>query len=109
MWTWRTGWRFALKYWLGFGIDLKQSKGMHAPIFSPIDGRVVASKDGWPERTRATPLDIFKAVTMGRWLSEQRLRSDFRIVAGNYLIIEGTEGYAFLAHATTGSIRVSEG
>lgn len=95
--------------WLAGGITLKRSHGMNAPILAPISGRVVAAKDGWPERRRATPLDVFKALTAGLRLTEAALRADYRIVAGNYLIIEGREGFAFLAHATTGSISCAEG
>lgn len=98
-----------IRYWLGGGIDLKLSRGQSAPILSPIDGLVTAAKDGWPERKRATPLDILGVLTIGFRLTEDRLRSDYRIATGNYLIIEGKEGFAFLAHATTGSIRVAEG
>ncbi len=101
-------WRGELSYWFG-GIDLKGSFGMNAPILSPITGRVVAAKDGWPERRRATPLNLLGVLTAGFRLSEATLRTDYRIVAGNYLIIEGQEGFAFLAHATTGSISCDEG
>lgn len=97
-----------VRYWLG-GISLKLTRGMNTPILSPITGTVIAAKDGWPERRRATPLDIFRALTIGFRVSEDKIRADYRIVAGNYLIIEGDEGFAFLAHATTGSICVSEG
>ena len=97
------------QYFFGGGISLKRSLGMNAPILAPIGGKVIAAKDGWPERKRATPLDILGALTAGLRLSEAQLRADYRIVAGNYLIIEGQEGFAFLADATTGSIGVSEG
>lgn len=98
-----------MRYWFGGGIDLKLSRGMHAPILTPISGKVVAANDGWPERQRATPLDVWSALTAGVRLSEAKLRADYRILAGNYIIIEGFEGFAFLAHATTGSIQVKEG
>lgn len=102
-------WRGGLRYWLGGGIEMTVSKGRNAPILSPISGRVIAAKDGWPERRKATPHDILGALTVGLRLSENQVRADYRIIAGNYLIIEGREGFAFLAHATTGSICVSEG
>ncbi|MFA5950249.1 MAG: M23 family metallopeptidase [Hyphomicrobium sp.] len=98
-----------MRYWLGGGIDLKLSSGMNAPILAPIAGKVIAAKDGWPERQRATPLDVLGALTVGLRLTQSKLRADYRIVAGNYLIIEGAEGFAFLAHATTGSICIEEG
>jgi murein DD-endopeptidase MepM/ murein hydrolase activator NlpD len=97
-----------LRYWLGGGIDLKLSRGMNAPILSPIPGKVIAAKDSWPERRRATPLDVLGALTAGLRLTEAQIRSDYRTIAGNYLIIEGREGFAFLAHLTTGSLRVAE-
>lgn len=37
-----------VRYWLGGGIDLKHSRGMNAPILSPISGKVIAAEDGWP-------------------------------------------------------------
>jgi murein DD-endopeptidase MepM/ murein hydrolase activator NlpD len=95
-----------LRYWLCGGIDLKHSRGMNATILSPISGKVIAAKDGWPERKRATPLDLVGA---GIPRNEADLRRDLRPLAGNYLIIEGHEGFVFLAHATTHSICVSEG
>ncbi len=98
-----------MRYWFGGGIDLKLSHGLNSPVLSPISGKVIAAKDGWPERQRATPLDVLAALSAGLRLSEAQLRADYRILAGNYLIIGGAEGFAFLAHATTGSIRVSEG
>ncbi len=98
-----------IRYFLGGGIHLKHSRGMNTPVLAPIGGKVIAAKDGWPERKRATPLDILAALTAGVRLSEPRLRADYRLVAGNYIIIEGREGFAFLAHATTGSILAAEG
>jgi murein DD-endopeptidase MepM/ murein hydrolase activator NlpD len=98
-----------MRYFFGGGIGLKHSRGMNAPILAPIAGKVIAAKDGWPERKRATPLDILAALTAGMRLSEPKLRADYRIVAGNYVIIEGREGFVSLAHATTGSICVAEG
>ena len=98
-----------MRYWFGGGIDLKLSHGMRAPILSPIGGMVMAAKDGWPDRQRATPLDVWSVLTAGVRLSEAKLRADYRILAGNYIIIEGTKGFAFLAHATTGSIQEKGG
>jgi murein DD-endopeptidase MepM/ murein hydrolase activator NlpD len=103
------GWSTGLRYWLGGGIRLERSQGMHAPILAPIDGRVIAAKDGWPERRKATPIDFLAALTAGFRLSETKIRADYRVIAGNYLIIEARDGFAFLAHATTGSISVEEG
>ncbi len=108
---WELGKSFwgGMRYFFCGGIALNHSRGLNAPVLAPISGRVIAAKDGWPERKRATPLDILAALTAGMRLSEPRLRADYRIVAGNYVIIEGQEGFAFLAHATAGSICVAEG
>ena len=84
-----SGFWAGVQYFFGGGISLKRSRGMNAPILAPIGGKVIAAKDGWPERKRATPLDILGALTAGLRLSEAQLRADYRIVAGNYLIIEG--------------------
>jgi Peptidase family M23 len=98
-----------LRYWFAGGIPLSKCKGINAPILAPLSGKVVAARDGWPERKKATPLDIAKGLTLGFSLSEDRLRADYRFVTGNYIIIKCDGCYAFFAHATTNSIRVSEG
>ncbi len=108
-WELGNSFRGGMRYFFGGGINLKHSRGLNAPILAPISGKVIDAKDGWPERKRATPLDILAALTAGMRLSEPRLRADYRIVAGNYVIIGGQEGFAFLAHATAGSICVAEG
>jgi murein DD-endopeptidase MepM/ murein hydrolase activator NlpD len=108
-WELGNSFRGGMRYFFGGGISLKRSRGMNAPILAPIGGTVIAAKDGWPERKRATPIDILAALTAGMRLSEPKLRADYRIVAGNYIIIAGQQGFAFLAHATTGSICVAEG
>ena len=99
----------SMRYWLGGGLNLRRSLGLGAPILSPISGTVIFAKDGRPERMRATPLDIIRALTAGGRFGESALRAYFRALTGNYVIIQGEQGYAFLAHATTGSVCVVEG
>ncbi len=103
--TFKTG----LRYWFGGGIPLGETTSLDAPILAPISGKVIAAADGWPERNKATPFDIFRALTLGFRISATTLRQDYRPVAGNYLIIEAKDCFAFLAHARTGSLLVNEG
>lgn len=98
-----------LRYWFGGGVPLSRARGLGAVIHAPLPGKVVATKDGWPDRTQASPLDVFGASTLGMRISEQRLRSDYRIAAGNYLIVEAADCFVFLAHAMKNSLRVAEG
>ena len=100
-----------LRFWLAGGIPLKKSSSWKKPIRSPLTGKVIAAKDGWPEPRRASPIDMARILALGLGLrgGKDKLQRDFRMIGGNYLIIEGTKCFAFIAHATTGSIRVSEG
>jgi len=108
----RKGMRFykatALRYLLT-GVTLEDCYGWGQPIHSPVAGVVLHAEDGWPERRRLQPVkDVAIALKNGLTFSPKRL-TDFRRLGGNYIIIETSVGYALLAHARTGSIRVSRG
>ena len=101
--------RTELRFWLGGGIPLADLTSWKKAIYSPISGKVITAKDGWPERQKASGMGVLRALTHSFRISRDELRLDMRKIAGNHLIIEGEKAFAFLAHTTTGSIRVREG
>jgi murein DD-endopeptidase MepM/ murein hydrolase activator NlpD len=63
--------------------------------------------DGWPERNPVHLIrDLAIALKNGLFFNPNQ---DFRLLTGNYIILEIAEGFALLAHAQTGSIKVSPG
>ncbi len=52
--------------------------------------------------------DLAIALKNGLTFSVKRA-TDLRPIAGNHIVLETTAGYAFFAHARTGSVRVSKG
>ena len=76
------------------------------PVRSVSSGRVVDLGDGWPDRTRVHFLrDMLRTIVM----PPRCTPSDYRPLAGNYVIVEGPDAFAFYAHLRRGSICVSEG
>ncbi len=98
-----------VRYWLGGGISLDETIGRGEEILAPIAGKIIEAKDGWPERTKATPKDLWRAMTFPMHVSDEELKKDFRHVAGNYIVIEGKDASCFLAHLTPKSVIVKEG
>ena len=105
----------SLIHYLIRGVRLQDCFGWGQPIYSPVSGVVIQAGDGWPERQPVhfvndlvLPALDGVATLMKHALTRDRNRTrDFRYLAGNHLIIETSDAYAFLAHARTGSIRVS--
>jgi len=96
-------------HYLLAGVSLEDCYGWGQPIHSPVQGVVLQAEDGWPERQRLQPVkDLFIALKNGLTFNPKRL-TDFRRLGGNHIIIETNIGYVLLAHARTGSIRVSKG
>ena len=97
-----------LRYFI-LGVPLQDCFGWGQPIHSPADGRVVKAEDGWPERNPVHLVrDLAIAIKNGLTTDPARIK-DLRPLAGNYIILEIPGGFAFLAHAQTGSIKVSPG
>jgi len=95
--------------YLVFGVRLQDYFGWGQPIFSPMAGIVVQAEDGWPERNPVHfARDLAIALKQGLTFDPQQT-DDLRPVAGNFIIIEISDGYAVFAHAQTGSIKVSPG
>ena len=98
----------SLRY-LILGAHLQDFFGWGQPIFSAAAGIVVRAEDGWPERNPVHPVKDFlirlqnaRAVSSGQTI-------DLRSLAGNFIIVETSDGYVVYAHAQTGSIIVSAG
>jgi murein DD-endopeptidase MepM/ murein hydrolase activator NlpD len=90
------------------GVRLADCYGWGEPIFSPVRGTVVEGADGWPERN---PVHLARdlAIVLKHAFTFDIQRTDLRSLIGNFLIIGTSDGYAFFAHAQTGSIQVSAG
>ena len=96
-------------HYLVLGVRLEDCFGWGQPIFSSTAGVIVHAEDGWPERNPVHPArDLVMAFKNARAFGGGRAVG-FRPLAGNYIIVEATEGYVVYAHAQTGSIRVSVG
>jgi len=96
-------------HYLVLGVRLQDCFGWEQPIYSPVTGTVVRAEDGWPERN---PVHLARdlAVVLKHALTFDLTRAkDLRPLVGNYVIIDSSDGYAFFAHAQTGSIKVSSG
>lgn len=93
------------------GIDLQDCYGWGAPFFAPFDGTVIVAKDGWPERKRLHFLRDIAIVIKNAFTFNPNKPNALQALAGNYLILKKADAdiYAFLAHATTGSLQVREG
>lgn len=100
----------SMLHYLVAGVRIEECYGWGQPIYSPLAGVVVAAADGWPERERLHPLkDLVLVLKASLTFNPRRLAADLRPLAGNHLIIENDLGFAFMAHARTGSLRVAPG
>jgi hypothetical protein len=90
------------------GVRLHEYFGWGQPIYSATAGVVVQAEDGWPERN---PVHLARdlAIALKHALTFNLEKTDLRSLTGNYMIVEHSDGYAFYAHAQTGSIKVSPG
>lgn len=96
-------------HYLIFGVRLQDFFGWGQPIFSSTTGIVVRAEDGLPERNPVHPVrDFLIRVKNARTFNSKQM-NDYRILSGNFIIVESSEGYAVYAHAQSGSIIVSQG
>ncbi len=95
--------------YLFWGKELNEYYSYGKEIYSPFDGVVVASVDGYKEFKRT---NLFSDLSRGKKLLRNfdPKKDDIRLFAGNYVIIKNDEKvYAALCHIKTGSIKVSKG
>jgi hypothetical protein len=97
-----------LEYFLR-GVRLQECYGWGRPIYAATSGTVVAARDGWPERDPVHPARDLAVMFKNAWTVGKQPAQDFQALGGNYIIIEGSDGFAVYAHAQRGSIRVAPG
>ena len=75
------------------------------PVYCAFDGRVLLAGDGWSDRTHVSvPWELIR----GSFLARGSRGTDYRPLAGNFVIIQGEPGVALYAHLRRGSIRVRQ-
>ncbi len=79
------------------------------PVFSPVEGVVVAARDGWPDEEGLNLVANVVKVLLAGLFQARKLREDLRHFAGNHVIIESAFGHVLLAHLQHGSIEVDAG
>ena len=85
------------------GVRLDDAYSWGKPVFSPFDGRVVALNKDMAERQRLHLVsDVGRALLNDVFFSYTK--GEVSHLAGNYLIIEGADYCALLAHLKTGSV-----
>lgn len=90
------------------GVPTHECFGWGEPIHAPLDGTVVAARDGLEERGRTHPLrELALAVKNG--LTFRPTQGHLHRVMGNFVILECGDVHAGFAHLTTGSVAVEAG
>lgn len=90
------------------GIPTRECHGWGEPVHAPLDGVVVAARDGVPERTRVHPIREL-ALVVKAGLTFRPTARHLRRVLGNHVILRCGDVHAGFAHLTTGSIAVEDG
>jgi murein DD-endopeptidase MepM/ murein hydrolase activator NlpD len=90
------------------GVPTRQCYGWGEPIHAPLDGEVVAARDGLPERSRIHPVREL-ALVLANGLTFRPTPHHLHRVMGNYVILGCGAVYAGFAHLTTGSVAVEAG
>ena len=90
------------------GVPTRESRGWGEPIHAPLDGDVVAARDGMPERSRIYPvLELLRVLRAG--ITFRPTPEHVHRLVGNHVILRHGDVYAVLAHMTTGSVAVEVG
>jgi murein DD-endopeptidase MepM/ murein hydrolase activator NlpD len=76
------------------------------PVLAAFDGRVIGVGDGWPDRERVALLWELMRVT---FFPPSVRGADYRPIAGNFALVEGSPGVALYAHLRRGSVRAKAG
>jgi murein DD-endopeptidase MepM/ murein hydrolase activator NlpD len=76
------------------------------PVCSAFPGQVVACGDGWPDRLW---VNAFWELVRGTFLATGPRGTDYRPLAGNFVIVQGEIGVAMYGHLRNGSVRVAPG
>jgi len=87
-------------------VRVEDCYGWGEPVFAPFDGEVVAVGEGWPDREH---LNLVRDLLRTSFFAQDATAEDYRPLAGNYILLQGQPGVAFLAHLRRGSLRVQPG
>jgi murein DD-endopeptidase MepM/ murein hydrolase activator NlpD len=90
------------------GVPTSECHGWGEPVHAPLDGTVMAARDGRPERARIHPVREL-AVVLWNGLTFRPTQRHLQRVMGNHVILECGDVYAAFAHLTTGSVTVEAG
>lgn len=90
------------------GVPTRECHGWGDPVHAPLDGVVVAARDGLPERARIHPLRELALVVKTAFTFRPTPEGLHRVL-GNHVILRCGEVYAGFAHLTTGSVGVEVG
>jgi murein DD-endopeptidase MepM/ murein hydrolase activator NlpD len=90
------------------GVPTTECYGWGEPVHAPLDGVVVAARDGMPERARIHPVREL-AVVLWNGLTFRPTPRHLQRVMGNHVILECGDVHAGFAHLTTGSVAVEAG
>jgi len=92
------------------GVKLQDTLCWSKPIFSPFDAEVVEVMDGLKERN---PVYFVRDLTLAlknAYFFRAKSNKELHSVLGNFIVLKKAEGvYSLMAHARTGSVRVSKG
>ncbi len=93
-----------------FGVNLTDTYCWSQPIYAPFDGEVIEAKDGLRERNPVHIARDLAVVIKNAFFFRAESNCDLHSVLGNYIILKKGEGiYSLIAHARSGSIKVSAG
>lgn len=80
--------------------------GWDRPVTAPFDGEVTETGDGYPDTAEMSlPRDLVRNVVRVPDVDEEGVQ----LFAGNYVVVDGAAGTAFLAHLRRDSVTVDPG
>ena len=86
-------------------ITVENTLAWDQPVFSVMDGTVVAASDGAPDRERISMArDLFRLMLFG-----PKMVPPFSALGGNYVILKCGDVYPLYAHLKNGSVCVRPG
>jgi hypothetical protein len=86
-------------------IPVEATLAWNKPVFAAMDGTVVATGDGTPDRTQISMIkDLFRLLFFG-----PKPASPFSAPGGNYVILKCGNVYPLYAHLSNGSVLVRPG
>ena len=93
-----------------FGVKLQDTYCWSKPTYSPFDGEVIEAKDGLEERNPVHIARDLAIVLKNGFFFRGENNDDLHPVLGNFIILKKQDGiFCLIAHARTGSIKVTEG